>query len=96
MTETTKSAAKRTAIVLDPNIQDRVAALSKEHKLNQGLVIEAMLDLLDGKPEFVTALKEKRESKVNSRTGKTAILKKLSKLSAEELEALAAQLKDVE
>lgn len=95
MTETNK-AVKRTAIVLDPAIQDRVAALSKEHKLNQGLVIEVMLDMLQDKPEFVQALKEKRESKVNSRTGKTAILKRLSKLTAEELEALAAKLEEAE
>lgn len=93
MTENVKSPVKRTAIVLDPSIQDRVADLAKDHKLNQGQVIEVMLDMLTGTPEFIAALKAKREEKVNSRTGKTAILKKLSKLSAEELEALAAQLK---
>lgn len=92
MSETAKSPAKRTAIVLDPGIQDRVAVISKEYKLNQGLVIEVMLDMLQGKPEFEEALKAKRDIKVNSRTGKTAILKRLSKLSPEQLETLAARL----
>jgi hypothetical protein len=97
MTENVKAtAAKRTAIVLDPAIQDRVADLAKNHKLNQGQVIEVMLDMLTDKPDFIEALKSKREQKVSSRTGKTAILKKLSKLSADQLEALAAQLKDEE
>lgn len=85
---------KRTAIVLSTQIQDRVAKLAKEHKINQGQVIEVMLDLLTDKPEFVEAMKTKRTEKVGGRTSKTSLLKKLSKLSAEELENLAKNLKD--
>jgi hypothetical protein len=87
---------KRTAIVLDETIQARVAKLAKEHKINQGQVIEVMLDMLADQPEFIVNLKEKREEKVSGRTSKTSLLKKLSKLSAEELEALAKNLKDGE
>lgn len=86
--------SKRTAIVLEADIQERVAVIAKEHKLTQGQVILTMLEMLTDKPEFIQALKAKREQKVNSRTGKTALLKKLSKLSAEELEALTKALKD--
>ena len=87
---------KRTAIVLDASIQDRVAKLAKEHKINQGQVIDVMLDLLGDKPEFIEALKNKREEKVGGRTSKTAILKKLSKLSADELEELTKALKEAD
>lgn len=87
---------KRTAIVLDASIQDRVAKLAKEHKINQGQVIDVMLDLLADKPEFLEALKNKREEKVGGRTSKTALLKKLSKLSQDELEELAKKVKDAE
>lgn len=93
--ETTEAAAKapkRTAIVLEADIQDKVATLAKTYKLSQGVVIQTMMDMLGDKPEFDAALKAKRIDKVSNRTGKTAILKKLSKLSAEELEALAASL----
>jgi hypothetical protein len=85
---------KRTAIVLDADIHEKVATIARDHKLPQGVVIQTMIDMVGDKPEFVARLKEKRDDKVSSRTGKTAILKKLSKLSAEELEALAAMLKD--
>lgn len=87
---------KRTAIVLDVTIQDRVAKLAKEHKINQGQVIEVMLDMLGDNPEFIQAMKDKREAKVGGRTSKTSILKKLSKLSAEELEELTKSLKGAE
>lgn len=90
------AAPKRTAIVLEPEIQDKVASLAKNFKLSQGVVIDTMLELLAGKPEFEAALKAKREDKVGSRTGKTAILKRLSKLSAEELEELAKSLKEAQ
>lgn len=96
MNETTKTAPKRNAIVLDGAIQERVARLARDAKLTQGVVINAMMDLLEGTPQFEDKLKELRESKLGSRTGKTAILKKLSKLSAEELEKLAASLEGEE
>lgn len=89
-------APKRTAIVLEAEIQDKVATLAKTYKLSQGIVIQTMMDMLGDKPEFDAALKAKRIDKVSNRTGKTAILKKLAKLSAEELEALAANLKGTE
>lgn len=84
---------KRTAIVLDIDVREKLAKVARAYKLNQGVVIDTMLDMLNGKPEFDAALKDRRAEKVENRTGKTAILKKLSKLSAEELEALAAQMK---
>lgn len=85
---------KRNAIVLDADIQEKVATIARDHKLSQGIVIQTMIDMVGDTPEFTAALKTKRENKVNNRTGKTAILKKLSRLSAEELEVLAAMLKD--
>lgn len=84
---------KRTAIVLEADIQEKVATIAKTYKLSQGIVIQTMMDMVGNTPEFETALKSKREDKVSNRTGKTAILKKLSKLSAEELEELAKSLK---
>lgn len=84
---------KRTAIVLEADIQEKVATIAKTHKLSQGIVIQTMMDMVGNTPEFEAALKAKREDKVSNRTGKTAILKKLSKLSAEELEELAKSLK---
>lgn len=84
---------KRTAIVLEADIQEKVATIAKTHKLSQGIVIQTMIDMVGNTPEFEAALKAKREDKVSNRTGKTAILKKLSKLSAEELEELAKSLK---
>jgi len=84
---------KRTAIVLEADIQEKVATIAKTYKLSQGIVIQTMIDMVGNTPEFDTALKAKREDKVSNRTGKTAILKKLSKLSAEELEELAKSLK---
>ena len=55
-------------------------------------MIDAALDMVGDTPEFDAALKARRTEKVESRTGKTALLKKLSKLSADELEALTANL----
>lgn len=87
---------KRTAIVLEADIQEKVATIAKTYKLSQGIVIQTMMDMVGNTPEFDAALKAKREDKVSNRTGKTAILKKLSKLSAEELEELAKNLKAAE
>jgi hypothetical protein len=84
---------KRTAIVLEADIQEKVATIAKTYKLSQGIVIQTMIDMVGDTPEFDTALKAKREDKVSNRTGKTAILKKLAKLSAEELEELTKSLK---
>ena len=88
-----KSVPKRTAIVLEPEIQDQVAVLARTHKLPQGLVIQTMIDMVRDKPEFIAALQAKRVEKVSNRTGKTALLKRLAKLSAEELEALTSNIK---
>lgn len=96
LNEATKAAPKRNAIVLDGAIQERVAKIAREAKLTQGVVILAMMDLLEGTPEFDAKLKELRDTKVGGRTGKTALLKKLAKLSAEDLERLAASLESEE
>jgi hypothetical protein len=92
-TQATASTAKRAAIVLEQDIQEKVATIAKTYKLSQGQVIQTMIDMVGTTPEFDAALKAKRTEKVSNRTGKTAILKRLSKLSAEELEALAKSLK---
>jgi len=92
MTTSATSAPKRTAIVLDADIHERVAKVARTYKLSQGIVIDAALDMVGDTPEFDAALKARRTEKVESRTGKTALLKKLSKLSADELEALTANL----
>jgi len=96
MTEATEGQATATparyAILTDKDTQARVATLSKDHKLNQGIVVSVMLDMLEGRQEFIDALAKRREERVSSRSGKTALLKKLSQLSAEELAELAKQL----
>lgn len=86
------TAPKRTAIVLEADIQEKVAKVARLHKLSQGVVIDTMLDMVGETPEFVQALQARRTEKVQNRTGKTALLKRLSKLSAEELETLTANL----
>jgi hypothetical protein len=91
--QATASTPKRAAIVLELDIQEKVATIAKTYKLSQGQVIQTMIDMVGTTPEFDAALKAKRTEKVSNRTGKTAILKRLSKLSAEELEALAKSLK---
>jgi len=83
---------KRLAILLHPPVQQRVAVIAREHKLSQSEVIEVLVDLANTTPNIAELFATKRESKVNGRTGKTALLKKLSKLSAEDLAALAMQL----
>ena len=85
---------KRLAILLHPPVQRKVAGFAKEHKLPQSEVVEVLLELAEQTPDIAERFAKKREIKVSGRTGKTALLKKLSKLSAEDLAALAAQLKD--
>lgn len=85
---------KRLAILLHPPVQKRVAAFAKDHKLSQSEVIEVFLELAESTPDLAERFTKKRDAKVSGRSGKTALLKKLSKLSAEELAALAAQVKD--
>lgn len=80
---------KRLAILLYPNVQRRIAELAKEHTLSQSDVVEVMLDNLLATPTHVEQLKAKREAKVSGRSSKTAILKSLSKLTADQLEELA-------
>lgn len=93
MAEQAVAHEKRLAILLHPPIQREIAALAKEHKLSQSEIIEVMVEAIKDVPDMTERFTKRRESKVGGRSGKTAILKKLSKLSAEELEALAAQLK---
>lgn len=87
------SEAKRAAIVLEADIQDRVAKLARYHKLSQGHIILTMLELCEGKPEFEQAVQARREAKVSNKVGKTAMLKELAKLSADDLDALMKALK---
>lgn len=80
---------KRLAILLYPNVQRRIAELAKEHTLSQSDVVEVMLDNLLANPGYAALLKIKRDAKVAGRSSKTALLKTLSKLSADKLEELA-------
>lgn len=88
MSEDTKP-EKRLAILLYPQVQRRVAELAKTHTLSQSDVVEVMVDLLNAQPNLEELMQAKRESKVAGRSSKTAILKSLSKLSAEQLEELS-------
>lgn len=85
-----KSHEKRLAVLLYPTVQRRIAELAKTYTLNQSEVIEVMLDILGAKPidQVEALMKAKREAKVATRTSKTALLKSLSKLSADKLAEL--------
>ena len=83
---------KRLAVLLYPEVQRRIAELAKTYTLNQSEVIEVMLDVLATQPNIEELMTAKREAKVSTRTSKTALLKSLSKLSAEQLEELAKML----
>jgi urate oxidase len=90
MSEKTKH-DKRLAVLMYPAVQRRIAELARIHTLNQSEVIEVMLDVLNSlTAEHVEALmRAKRESKIATRTSKTALLKSLAKLTAAQLEELA-------
>jgi len=83
---------KRYAIVVEQSVQNKLAELAKQHKISQGAVVEELMGLVNT-DALAKALVARREHKVSNRSGKSAILKKLSKLSPEQLEALAAQMK---
>lgn len=80
---------KRLAVLLYPQVQRKVAEVARAHTLNQSEVIEVAIDNLLLQPNLGQLMQAKRESKVAGRTSKTAILKSLSKLNAEQLEELA-------
>lgn len=80
---------KRLAILLYPQVQRRVAELAKTYTLSQSDVVEVMIEVLTAQPNLEALMQAKRESKVAGRSSKTAILKSLSKLSAEQLEELS-------
>lgn len=85
--------AKRAAIVLETDIQERVAKLARQNKLSQGQIILTMLELCEGTPKFEEAIKNRQDAKNMNKRGKTAMLKELSKFSAEDLSALVEALK---
>ena len=86
--------AKRAAIVLEAEIQERVAKMARLYKLSQGQIILTLLELCEGTERFEKAIQDRREAKTSSRVGKTAMLKQLSKLSAEQLDELMKSLKE--
>lgn len=88
------SQPKRSAIVLETEIQDRIAKLARLHKLSQGHIILALLEACEGKPEFEAAIKAKQDAKTSNKVGKTAVLKELSKFSAGDLDLLLKALKE--
>lgn len=83
---------KRLAILLYPHVQRRVAELAKTYTLSQSDVVEVMIGVLNAQPNIEELMKIKREAKVSGRSSKTAILKSLSKLSAEQLEELSRMI----
>lgn len=90
-TATTEEKGKRYAIIVEQVVQEKLAKIAKTHKISQGAVVETLMEHAD-MDKLDAAFKARREAKVAGRTGKTAILKRLSKLTPEQLEALAAQL----
>jgi hypothetical protein len=92
MTTEVDTKGKRQPVMLDADIQGRIAEYAKAYKLSQSDVIEVMEEMFSGSGRVDELLNAKREAKVSGRTSKTAILKNLSKLSAEQLEALTKML----
>jgi len=90
-THAAEEKGKRYAIVVEQTVQEKLAKIAKTYKISQGAVVETLMDSAD-MSKLEEAFKARREAKVAGRTGKTAILKRLSKLTPEQLEALAAQL----
>lgn len=93
MTTEVETKGKRQPVMLDANIQGQIAEYAKAYKLSQSEVIEVALNLLGNSGKVDELLTAKREAKVSGRTSKTAILKSLSKLTAEQLEELAGMVK---
>lgn len=82
-----KKHEKRQAVLLYPSVQRQIAELARAHTLNQSEVIEVAISVLGSTPadEVERVMKAKREAKLAARTSKTALLKSLSKLSADKL-----------
>lgn len=84
---TKKPVVPRFSIIVDKSVQEKVAAIAKEHKISQSEVIMTLYenaDLEALKPKF----EAKREVKVNTRGSKSALLARISKLSPEQMEKL--------
>lgn len=84
---TKKQVVPRFSIIVDKTVQEKVAAVAKEHKISQSEVIMTLYenaDLEALKPKFDA----KRETKVSTRGSKSALLARISKLSPEQMEKL--------
>ena len=79
---------KRIPVMLNPRIQRQIAEYADAFVLSQADVIEVMAEQFGQCGKVDELLNAKREAKVAGRTSKTAILKSLAKLSAEQLEEL--------
>ena len=77
----------RYTIEINSTHRDELVALAKQHKLNQGEVMEVLLDHTRGSDKIAELLQAKRESKVSAREA----LAKLKNMSPVKLAALLAQ-----
>ena len=88
---TKKPVVPRFSIIVDKTVQEKVAAVAKEHKISQSEVIMTLYenaDLEALKPKFDA----KRETKVSTRGSKSALLARIGKLTPEQLEKLLSSV----
>lgn len=90
MTELRENISKRFAILVYPEVQQELAKLAKQYKVSQSIVAKTLLDLVD-RQKLDEVLKVKYVAKIEGRSSKTAILKRLAALNAEQLADLLAK-----
>lgn len=78
---------KRFTVVCDEQHQDALAVLAKRYKITQGEVIEVMLDHMN-EEDFAAHFEARRNEKVAARKSKSALMERLSGLSAEQVQKL--------
>lgn len=87
ISEAKENVSKRFAILVYPEVQQEFAKLAKQYKVSQSVVAKTLLDIVD-RQKLDDVLKIKYVEKMDNRTSKTALLKRLSGLSAEQLAEL--------
>jgi uncharacterized protein (DUF111 family) len=88
----TDSDVARYSLVLGSAQQDVLAKIAKKYKISQRVVLETMLDNLN-EEVIGPLLAQKRSEIVQAREDKKAIMKKLKKLTPEQM-ALVQQLSE--
>lgn len=86
-----KVSKPRYSIDISLDHRERLAALAKEFKINQGEAIEVLLDTMD-KEALTPHFQAKRAAKIATRQPKTALLQRLKALPANQLEAVLAAI----